>query len=820
MKVSTKNLVILGFALVLMIMGGMAISGYVTSSKSTAGLAEFKGYLEQSNLVNDMVDDFADTTTQMLLFKQNPGDFNPKEVGADSTPDYYARAQKSLQSSAQNVTKVVNLLHNDPANIGPSLKTLQTSLTQYDEISQKIYNDLKGLRLTLANDISPQGAEIERIYKELDAFAISIENTRLSSRGGQIFANYLGVRNMINRAIDRIDPAASTDITNELKGIHANFVQLRLEATTPRGRDLITSIISALEDFTTYTQNAFTTVSALDGRFKQNLALDNSISALTKTLLASVNTEMDNVADNVDVLNASGFKISVGFGIVGIISGILIAIFIIMRLVSTLTRITNYAKDIAEGNFATTLDINEPGEMGAVATSLRSIPSVLNQTVTEFRDVATAVSHGKLDTIGDADAYEGSFRSIIEGTNDIMSRFRSIIDEIPSTIVMLDPSLRLTYMNPAGRALAGQDYQGKFCKDVFAREDDSTSTCALTLAASTLKRHSAETKAHPQGAELEITYTAIPLLDETGKLAAIFQFITDLTDVKQTQNMIVRAVRQATEIADRVAAASEELAVQMQHVNEGAEMQRDRVSSTATAMEEMNATVLDVARNAGQASEQTDAARDKAHDGANIVAEVVDSINRLNTITEGMHTDMSELGKKAEEVGSVMSVIADIADQTNLLALNAAIEAARAGEAGRGFAVVADEVRKLAENTMSATSEVGAVIQAIQQATTKNINNVNTAAENMATATEQTNHAGTALNEIVDLVNESALLISGIATASEQQSATSEEINQSVDEINRIVGETSESVVQSSAAVDDLARIAVELKQVLDSLQA
>lgn len=822
MKISTKNLVIFGFTLILIIIGGMALSSYITNNKSAEGFDRYQGYLNQSILFNSVVDNFANATTQMVLFKQNPGTFkdSPSTTGGVAEQqDFFANVQKYLATSEKDAATLTGLLGEDSAKIRPELEKTQGDIKKYRELSTAIHGDLKTLRLTLSDVIEPATEEIEENYKKLDQLAISIENTRLSSRGGQIFANFIMLRNKLNRSIDRIDPALNDEILGELDTIMTQFVDLRRNILTEAGREYIDSLIQKLNNFRDTTKNALEYVKVLDTNYASSVTLNKTINAELLDLLAKVTAEMDKIAADVEEINADGTKMTVIFGIAGIIIGAIIAIFIIIRLVSTLSHMAGYAKEIAVGNFSASLDINEPGEMGEVASSLRSIPEVLNEIVVEFRQLAKAVTHGQLDIHGDPEHYKGSFKGIIEGTNDIMNRFRSIIDEIPSIVVTLDNKLRVAYMNPAGQAVGGTDYKGKPCKVVFAREDDATSNCALTKAATELKRHSAETIAHPQGKEMDITYTAIPVIDESGSLTSVIQFITDLTHIKSTQRAIVQTVHQATEIADRVAAASEELAAQMHHVNQGAEMQSDRVSSTATAMEEMNATVLDVARNAGQASEQTDAARDKAHDGAAIVSAVVDSINRLNEITNGLHTDMSELGKKAEEVGSVMGVIADIADQTNLLALNAAIEAARAGEAGRGFAVVADEVRKLAENTMSATSEVGAVIQAIQQATTKNINNVNNAAENMATATDQAHNAGAALNEIVDLVNESALLISGIATASEQQSATSEEINRSVDEINRIVSETSESVVQSSAAVDDLARIAIELKQVLDNLR-
>ena len=120
-------------------------------------------------------------------------------------------------------------------------------------------------------------------------------------------------------------------------------------------------------------------------------------------------------------------------------------------------------------------------------------------------------------------------------------------------------------------------------------------------------------------------------------------------------------------------------------------------------MNQMNATVQEVARNAGQASVASTDTKDKAEAGADIVQKSLVSIGQVQSVSQELKQDMLQLNTHAQAISQIMGVISDIADQTNLLALNAAIEAARAGDAGRGFAVVADEVRKLAEKTMASS---------------------------------------------------------------------------------------------------------------------
>ena len=265
------------------------------------------------------------------------------------------------------------------------------------------------------------------------------------------------------------------------------------------------------------------------------------------------------------------------------------------------------------------------------------------------------------------------------------------------------------------------------------------------------------------------------------------------------------AAAKAMDVSASVMDESASLLEQTRQVSGGAQLQRDRMMETATAMEEMNATVLEVARNAASAAESADAAKSKAVTGAEGVRSAVDSIETIRQRILDLKESMTRLGQQADNIGHIMNVITDIADQTNLLALNAAIEAARAGDAGRGFAVVADEVRKLAEKTMAATKEVGEAIAGIQQGTTQTVSLVDGAVASVEEATALAKSSGSALADIVAVVEAAGDQVRAIATAAEEQSASVEEVNQSVAAINRIASETADAMLQSATAVTELA---------------
>lgn len=331
----------------------------------------------------------------------------------------------------------------------------------------------------------------------------------------------------------------------------------------------------------------------------------------------------------------------------------------------------------------------------------------------------------------------------------------------------------------------------------------------------------------PSGTTKHIKVDTTPFHDMDGTMLGSVSIWTDLTEIRiqqekirQQNERIAHAAIQANQISHQLSSAAERLAAQINEANTGSGVQLERAGSTATAMEEMNATIFEVARNAGSAAKDASTAKDNAQNGADIVSKVIEAISAIHTKAEGLRISMEKLGTQAESIGDVMNVISDIADQTNLLALNAAIEAARAGDAGRGFAVVADEVRKLAEKTMRATLEVGEAISVMQNVAASNVHATGEAAQAVSSSTELAQTSGETLREIVTLIETVADQVSSIATAADQQSAASDEINRSMDEINRISEATAGLMTQSLEAVQGVSKMASELNRVIAEMSS
>ena len=230
--------------------------------------------------------------------------------------------------------------------------------------------------------------------------------------------------------------------------------------------------------------------------------------------------------------------------------------------------------------------------------------------------------------------------------------------------------------------------------------------------------------------------------------------------------------------------------------------QYGEIESVVTAVNQMSATALEVAKASEQTAAETEAMSRNIRHSEESLTKAMDFVATMSQESMEAKLAVSKVADSSMNISRILEVISSIAAQTNLLALNAAIEAARAGEQGRGFAVVADEVRALASKTQSSTNDISTLIDALQKEVQSASGIIDKGAERAQMAVSQTEQALNSLNSMVSQIGEISGQVTHIAAAAEEQSAVTEEVNRNItgisdsaSELARLAGEAQQSSV-------------------------
>ena len=249
-----------------------------------------------------------------------------------------------------------------------------------------------------------------------------------------------------------------------------------------------------------------------------------------------------------------------------------------------------------------------------------------------------------------------------------------------------------------------------------------------------------------------------------------------LTTMRDMQSHLTHVIEDVTRAARDVATSSDEIAHGNADLSARTERASTNLQQTASAMEEISATVAGSSAKSREASDVASRARSAVIQGGESVDSLVGTMTRI--------------AESSTRIKDIISVIDGIAFQTNILALNAAVEAARAGEQGRGFAVVAGEVRSLAARAASAAKEIKVLID--------------DSAEKVAVGTKTVADVGSRIKGIVDEVVGVRQLIEEVSIASQQQESGIGSVNSSVADLDQATQQNAALVEELSATTESL----------------
>lgn len=439
------------------------------------------------------------------------------------------------------------------------------------------------------------------------------------------------------------------------------------------------------------------------------------------------------------------------------------------------------------------------------------------------------------------------------------------LEGVQTPVLAINKDFEIMYINKYGASMLGSTPDklvGKKCYNLFKTKHCKTSKCACASAMKKKEPVTAETVAT---GERHIRYTGSPLFDEKGKIIGVVEYLTDITNLKQSLDTTEQLVQYSATVADNIEGLSSEILKAAENIGtvgtqsaQAAEKLSDTMQQVMAASQNVSDGAQKLSKLAQETTENVQALMQKMnHVNTNTteVNKIVETSNKLaqNASKSGklalkslgaikeassdVGTTISEVNTSVKNVAGLADDISQIAAQINMLALNAAIEAARAGEAGRGFAVVADAVKQLAgqagtaaktsvesiDGITKAGERAGTMSKSADQAAKEGNTNVNEAvtgsqqvAESMEDILGVTKKLGVAVQESVKYLEDVGSVIEQVASFSQESASASEETAASIEEqtaATEEVAAASKKVQEEVVNVVELAKkIVTEVK--------
>ncbi|MDL0432557.1 methyl-accepting chemotaxis protein [Marinobacter sp. TBZ242] len=298
--------------------------------------------------------------------------------------------------------------------------------------------------------------------------------------------------------------------------------------------------------------------------------------------------------------------------------------------------------------------------------------------------------------------------------------------------------------------------------------------------------------------------------DELGELTTEFNSMTDRIAelIRSVSSTTSDVDSQATRVNDTAAANSEAVARQMEESGQINE-----------AMSQMVEAVNEVTESAHRVSDSASTAEKDTEKGREVVADTVETINRLATEISGAVGVINRVNTDSDNISQVLVEIKAIAEQTNLLALNAAIEAARAGEQGRGFAVVADEVRSLSQRTHKSTEEIEGMISRLQSGVKEAVAAMTNSHDVTETTVRKSSEVTEALDRIAQGISTIVDMSHQIAQAAEEQSAVAKNVNTNVEQISVLGQKTADNAEETLASSREMSQLTASLQRLVEAFK-
>ncbi len=453
--------------------------------------------------------------------------------------------------------------------------------------------------------------------------------------------------------------------------------------------------------------------------------------------------------------------VSITLLVVGILSGIVLAFWIVGSVVKPLRMVRETAQKVSQNfDYASRIDVSQRDEVGETARAFNTLLQAQQTAIAQVNRVVQHLADGDL-----SQRIEGQMQGDL---GQMQTAINLSLDSVQSTMSGFNGLSQALLQGQFNHQIDLSHSSGEFRQSL---EQASVALQALHRMIGNVDGVMAEVARGNLTRRVEI--------DATGDLLRLKRNINEsLEALGEALGAVHNSTRQ-------VAAAANQTSTAIGQISDGAQNQTHAIGQVALAIKHTAESVTDVSRNTAIASQKSRESMAIMQTGMGKMTQMVQVVNNIS-----VHSD---------KINKITEVIEKIANKTNLLSLNAAIEAARAGEHGKGFSVVAEEVGKLAASSAESSQEIARLVQQAVQETAQAVQVVQEVSRDMSLIEQGS--------------QETDQMLQRISSALEQQSAAVEEINSNLGSLDRIAISNASASEEITATVIELSKLAEQTRQ-------
>ncbi len=295
--------------------------------------------------------------------------------------------------------------------------------------------------------------------------------------------------------------------------------------------------------------------------------------------------------------------------------------------------------------------------------------------------------------------------------------------------------------------------------------------------------------------------------DEMGQLGRDLNTMTD---------SLATITKQITEACQNMVSTIEEVNHSVNAQSAGASEQASSINEITASLEEIEKSSIQTMEKATALGESAEHTQEQGQLGLEAVEQSINGMKAARDKVQAIAQTILDLSNQTQQVGEITAVVTGLAQQLKMLALNASIEAAKAGEVGKGFAVVAAEVKNLAEQSEQSTTQVQKILEDIRHATEKAVIATEEGTKGVDHGTELVEKMGHIVRDLSEVIHQTMVATKQIEAAVRQEGIGIEQITTGMTEIHQVTTASVEGVKQTTIAIENLVKIAKNLKKYID----